>query len=106
MLFVRVLCASAVRVGVCGVCVCLGALKTPPNKITTSQAVFFRHIFSWPASENAPRGHRWRRPRPLHARRAGLDCRPMLLIGVLLARPPPPRARIRIGRAWWPAPLF
>ena len=26
MLFVRVLCASAVRVGVCGVCVCLGAL--------------------------------------------------------------------------------
>ena len=27
VLFVRVLCASAVRVGVCGVCVCLGALN-------------------------------------------------------------------------------
>jgi len=27
VLFVRVLCASAVRVGVCGVCVCLEALK-------------------------------------------------------------------------------
>ena len=26
VLFVRVLCASSVRVGVCGVCVCLGAL--------------------------------------------------------------------------------
>ena len=25
VLFVRVLCASSVRVGVCGVCVCLGA---------------------------------------------------------------------------------
>ena len=39
VLFVRVLCASAVRVGVCGGSVCLGALRfkikkylqTPPN---------------------------------------------------------------------------
>ena len=27
VLFVRVLCANAVRVGVCGGCVCLGALN-------------------------------------------------------------------------------
>jgi len=32
--FVRVLCASAVRVGVCGgVCVCLGALKKKKKKL-------------------------------------------------------------------------
>jgi len=29
---VRVLCASAVRVGVCGGCVCLGALKKKKKK--------------------------------------------------------------------------
>ena len=65
-----------------------------------SQAVFFRYIFSWPASESAPRGHRRRRPRPLHARRAGLDRRPMLLVGVLLPRASPtPTSRAHSHRS-------
>jgi len=47
VLFVRVLCASSVRVGVCGVCVCSGDLELKKIMVNTYVSVSGLFFFSF-----------------------------------------------------------